>query len=69
MKRYKKRSSRWKRIWHGDGVVGGGSKVGSGTQPQAPDNGMLWVGEMNAAIWKIFGTNCLNAFCKRKRTQ
>lgn len=40
MKRYKKRSSRWKRIWTGDGVVGGGSKAESGTQLQAPDNGV-----------------------------
>jgi len=27
MRRYKKRSRRWKRIWRGDGVSGGGSKL------------------------------------------
>ena len=40
MWRYKKRSRRWKRIWRGDGGVGGGSKVENGVQTYAPDNGV-----------------------------
>jgi len=36
MRRYKRRSRRWKRIWRGDGVLGGGSNLENGMQPDVP---------------------------------
>ena len=40
MRRYKKRSRRWKRIWRGDGVSGGGSKLQNWILRLTPDNGI-----------------------------
>ena len=49
-------------------LCGANSKIVTRLFRGASGNGVLWVGEMNAVIWKSNETDCLNIFCITKRT-